>query len=133
MAERIAQRHAAVARAADACRPCGTSAFWAYRAHGEEAILLMTEEASPYPVRADLAAAHARAWERLAHAGTWLDGATRIRVAAETRHAPGCALCTRQKAALSPYAVEGTHDGRGELPGAWIEMIHRIVADPGRL
>jgi len=42
-------------------------------------------------------------------------------------------LCARRKAALSPYTVEGTHDDRGELPGNWIEMIHRIVADPGRL
>jgi hypothetical protein len=93
----------------------------------------MTEGTSSYPVRLDLAAAHARAWDRLAHAGTWLDGPTRIRVAAETRHAPGCVLCVRCKAALSPYAVEGTHDGCGELPGNWIETIHRIVADPGRL
>lgn len=40
----------------------------------------MTDEAALYPVRADLAAAHARAWDRLARAGTWLDGPTRIRV-----------------------------------------------------
>jgi hypothetical protein len=93
----------------------------------------MTDEASPYPVRADLVAAHARAWDRLARAGTWLDGPTRIRVAAETRHAPGCALCARRKATLAPYAVDGTHDGRGELRGNWIEMIHRIISDPGRL
>jgi hypothetical protein len=93
----------------------------------------MTDEASPYPVRADLAAAQARAWERLARPGTWLDGPTRIRVAAEARHAPGCALCARQKAALSPSAIEGAHDGLGELPENWLETIHRIVADPGRL
>jgi alkylhydroperoxidase family enzyme len=93
----------------------------------------MTDEVSPYPVRADLAAAQARAWDRLARAGTWLDGPTRIRIAAETRHAPGCALCAQCRAALSPYTIEGAHDGRGELPDNWIEMIHRIVADPGRL
>jgi alkylhydroperoxidase family enzyme len=93
----------------------------------------MDYAASSYPIREDLAAAHARAWAHLARAGTWLDGATRVRVAAEVRHAPGCALCARRKAALSPYAVEGTHDGRGELAESWIEMIHRIVSDPGRL
>jgi alkylhydroperoxidase family enzyme len=98
-----------------------------------EAILVMSDEGSPYPVRADLAAAQARAWDRLARPGTWLDGATRVRVAAETRHAPGCALCARRKAALSPYAIDGAHDGRGELSDSWIEAIHRIVADPGRL
>jgi hypothetical protein len=88
---------------------------------------------APFQVRADLEAAHRRAWERLARAGTWLDGATRIRVAEETRHAPGCALCARRKAALSPYAVAGRHDGLGALPDAWIDMIHAIVGDPGRL
>jgi hypothetical protein len=98
-----------------------------------EAILVATDEAPPYPVRAELVGAHARVWDRLARAGTWLDGRTRVRVAAETRNAPGCALCSRLEAVLSPYAVEGTHDARGELPDNWIEMIHRIVADPGRL
>jgi alkylhydroperoxidase family enzyme len=94
---------------------------------------MLSYDGAPFAVRVELEAAHQRVWDRLARAGTWLDGPTRIRVAAETRHAPGCALCARRKAALSPYAVEGTHDGRGELPGNWIEMIHRIVADPGRL
>ena len=94
---------------------------------------MLSYDGAPFAVRVELEAAHQRVWDRLARAGTWLDGPTRIRVAAETRHAPGCALCARRKAALSPYAVEGTHDGRGELPGNWIAMIHRIVADPGRL
>jgi hypothetical protein len=93
----------------------------------------LSYDGSPFAVRGELAAAHQRAWDRLARAGTWLDGPTRIRVAAETRHAPRCALCAAQKAALSPYSVEGTHDGRGELPDRWVEMIHRIVSDPGRL
>src|SRR5258708_40001392 len=94
---------------------------------------MLSYDGAPFAVRAELEAAHQRVWDRLERAGTWLDGPTRIRVAAETRHAPGCALCARRKAALSPYTVEGTHDDRGELPGNWIEMIHRIVADPGRL
>jgi hypothetical protein len=98
-----------------------------------ETVLVMTDETSPHRVRADLAAAHARVWDRLARAGTWLDGPTRIQVAAETRHSLGCELCARCKTALSPYTVEGAHDSRGELPDSWIEMIHRIVADPGRL
>ncbi len=94
---------------------------------------MLSYDGAPFAVRVELEAAHQRVWDRLERAGTWLDGPTRIWVAAETRHAPGCALCARRKAALSPYAVEGTHDGRGELPSNWIEMIHRIVADPGRL
>jgi alkylhydroperoxidase family enzyme len=94
---------------------------------------MLSYDGAPFVVRVELEAAHRRVWDRLACAGTWLDGPTRIRVAAETRHALGCALCARRKAALSPYAVNGTHDGRGELPDNWIEMIHRIIADPGRL
>lgn len=94
---------------------------------------MLSYDGAPVPVRVELEAAHRRVWERLARAGTWLDGPTRIRVAAETRHAPGCALCARQKTALSPYAEDGVHDGRGELGDNWIEMIHRVVADPGQL
>jgi alkylhydroperoxidase family enzyme len=88
---------------------------------------------SPYTVRDDLAAAHARVWDRLAEAGTWLDGETRIQVAAETRHARDCALCARQKAALSPFAIKGEHDSLGALPAERVELIHRVVSDPGRL
>lgn len=93
----------------------------------------LSYDGAPFRVRDDLTAAHRRAWDRLASAGTWLDGRTRVAVVAETRHARGCALCRRRKEALSPYAVDGTHDSLGELPESWIEMIHRIVSDPGRL
>jgi hypothetical protein len=93
----------------------------------------LSYDGAPFAVRADLADAHRRAWDRLARAGTWLDGPARIKVAAEARHAPSCRLCARRKAALSPYAEDGEHDALGELPAAWIEAIHRIVSDPGRL
>ena len=93
----------------------------------------MSYDDSPYPVRADLADAHGRAWERLSKAGTWLTGAERVRVMAEARRARDCALCARQKAALSPFAVTGAHDATGDLPENWTETIHRIVAAPGRL
>ena len=88
---------------------------------------------APFKVRNDLEAAHQRAWARLAGAGTWLDGTTRIRVAQEARHARSCALCARRKEALSPYAIDGRHDDLGQLPDPWVEVIHRIVSDPGRL
>jgi len=60
---------------------------------------------SPYAIRDDLVEGHRRVWDRLANAGTWLDGATRVQVAAEARHARGCPLCTQQKDALSPFGV----------------------------
>jgi hypothetical protein len=93
----------------------------------------LTYSDAPFAVRADLAAAHARAWGRLGGPGAWLDGATRVAVAAEARHAPGCRLCVERKAAVSPFAVDGAHDALGALPPAWIDVVHRIVSDPGRL
>ena len=57
---------------------------------------------SPFAIRDDLVAAHGRVWERLTNAGTWLDGATRVQVAAEARHARSCTLCAKQKDACPP-------------------------------
>jgi hypothetical protein len=87
----------------------------------------------PFAVRADIVEAHNIAWSRIARAGTWFDGATRVAIAAETRHAQQCPLCKRRKAALSPYSVAGRHDSLNALPERVVEQIHRIVSDPGRL
>jgi hypothetical protein len=88
---------------------------------------------TPIPIRADLRAALARSWTRLGEPGAWLDGATRVQVAAEARQAWDCALCRRRKEALSPHAIEGDHDALGRLPESWIEVIHRVVTDSGRI
>ena len=90
-------------------------------------------EATNITVRSDLVGAHQRAWSRLARAGTWLDGRQRLAVAAEARRVRCCQLCATRKAALSPFAVDGMHDGGGTLSAAWTEVVHRIVSDPGRL
>ena len=84
-------------------------------------------------VREDLTAAHARAWEQIGNPGTWWDGAQRVAIAAETRHAPYCSLCRRRKEALSPVAIDGKHDSLDELPEIVVEVIHRVRTDPGRL
>ena len=96
-------------------------------------VVSMNYDDSPYPIRGDLVASHQRAWERLARAGTWLTGDERVKVMAETRHARDCSTCAELKAALSPYAVTNAHDAATDLPRGWIDMIHLIVADPGRL
>jgi hypothetical protein len=88
---------------------------------------------APVKIRDDLAAAHARAWRRLAEPGVWLDGATRVGIAAETRNAPSCKLCAERQVALSPYNVPGEHDGGTDLPHDMVEVIHRVATDPGRL
>ncbi|MDA1325162.1 MAG: alkylhydroperoxidase-related (seleno)protein, partial [Proteobacteria bacterium] len=93
----------------------------------------LSYENSPYAIRDDLVEAHRRVWDRFANAGTWLDGATRVQVAAEARQARGCTLCARQKDAMSPFAIDGRHDTLGELSEKRIDLIHRVVADPGRL
>lgn len=88
---------------------------------------------SSYPIRDDLKAAQRRAWDHLSKAGAWLTGAERVKVMAETRHARDCATCAKVKDALSPFAVTNAHHAGTDLPAAWVDMIHLIVADPGRL
>ena len=88
---------------------------------------------APVPIRADILAAHARAWAWIAAAGNWLTGAERVAIAAETRHALDCQLCAARKEALSPEAVAGEHDGPGVLEPPMVEIVHRIVTDPARL
>ncbi len=88
---------------------------------------------SPVAVRQDLIESHRRTWRRLAEPGTWLDGATRVAIAAESRRAFDCDLCRQRKQALSPNAVQGRHDTQGGLPDALIDTIHRVMTDPSRL
>jgi hypothetical protein len=96
-------------------------------------MIYISYTAAPVPVREDLVAAHRRAWRRLARAGNWWTGAERVTIAAEVRNAWHCRLCKTRKVALSPYTVEGTHNSVGELPGSAVDVIHRVVTDPGRL
>ena len=88
---------------------------------------------SEFVVRGDLVEAHQRAWNAIAAPGTWLDGAQRVAVAAEIRRALDCAHCARIKTALFPNGVAGVHESLGQLGAAEIELIHRVVGDPGRL
>ena len=89
---------------------------------------------APWPVRADLSAAHTRAWQRLAAPGTWLTGRQRVAVAAEVRAAAACAHCQRIADALSPFTVnDGKHAVVTDLPDTWIDVIHRVRNDAARL
>jgi len=83
-------------------------------------------------MRSDLAEAQEQAWAAIAAPGTWLSGRRRVAVAREIRSARGCAQCARLKAALSPN-IQGEHGTPGELGPAEVELIHRVVSDPGRL
>lgn len=88
---------------------------------------------SALAVRGDLAEAHQRAWKAIAAPGTWLTGERRVAAAAEIRRARSCAHCVLIKAALSPNGVKGVHQTLGVLGEAEVELIHRVVGDPGRL
>lgn len=84
-------------------------------------------------VRDDIVASQNRAWQSLAAPGTWWTGAERVAIAREVRAALGCAWCAERKAALSPYAVRGTHGAATDLPPAAVDAAHRVATDPGRL
>ena len=83
--------------------------------------------------RDELSRLHDAAWRRIAEPGTWLAGAERCAIVSEVRRADECALCAERKAALSPFAVDGTHDSGGVLRGELVDVVHRVATDPGRL
>lgn len=93
----------------------------------------VTYSSAPIAVRNDIVEAHRRAWQRIAKPGTWWTGQKRVAIAAEARNAVNCTLCRKRKEALSPNAVKGNHDSTNSLPEAAVEVIHRVVTDPGRL
>ncbi len=93
----------------------------------------MAFSGSDLPLRSDLTKAHEEAWASIAAPGTWLGGERRVAIAAETRRAQECKYCARIKEALSPNAVSGAHESLGMLSPAEVELVHRVVADPGRL
>ncbi len=90
-------------------------------------------DAAPVVLRPDLADGLNRNHERLAQPGSWLTGAQRLAVVAEARNAWDCPLCQSRREAISPYAVDGEHTDMGQLPAPWVDVVHRVVTDPGRL
>ena len=85
-------------------------------------------------IRADLTASHDRVWRQLAAPGTWLTGTERIAVARELRAADNCPLCRERKTSLSPGAIEGHHETvNHDMSTARVELIHKLVTDPGRI
>jgi len=85
------------------------------------------------PIRSDLLSAFDATWDRTACAGTWWSGKERVAIAAATRRARSCGFCVERREALSPYAVEGTHEDASDLPAALVDAVHRVTTDPGRL
>lgn len=88
---------------------------------------------APVAVRDDIVAAQRKAWQAVGQPGSWWTGAERVAIATEVRNASSCNLCLACKEALSPFAIAGEHDNIADLPAAAIDVIHRVVTDPGRL
>ncbi len=85
------------------------------------------------PIREEVETCHQAGMNIFIETGTWLKANERFAVLQEVRNAASCKLCAERKQALSPYAVEGEHDSLGELPENFVEVIHRIKTDSGRL
>ena len=79
---------------------------------------------SSYPVRDDLVRCHRDVLARLGACGTWWRGAEKLAIAAEARAARKCPLCRERKTALSPFAVDGSHNGETGLPA---EVVMTVV------
>lgn len=86
-----------------------------------------------FHIREDLQQALESEWSRIAEPGLWWSGGDRVAMAAEARAALDCRLCAQRKAALSPYGINGPHDGPGELRPDIVDAVHRIRTDAGRL
>ena len=96
-------------------------------------------EQIPNPVASIAPAEHTKtgldqSWDQLGRAGGWWTAAERIAIAQEKRAAQNCALCCDRKAALSPYSVyDQKHESPTTLADPVVDVIHRIMSDPGRL
>jgi hypothetical protein len=88
---------------------------------------------SDLPIREDFAAVHNRYWDRLSKAGSWFSAEDKIAIASEARKARVCEFCRQRKEALSPMHAKGEHDSDNKLSEIIIDVVHRIVTDPGRL
>jgi hypothetical protein len=95
--------------------------------------MALSYDGNRYPIRDDLAQAQRRTWARLGEPGTWWSASDRLAIAAECRAARDCELCRRRKAALSPYGVPGEHTAVGPIAAPYVDAIHRLMTDPGRL
>lgn len=93
----------------------------------------INDSTSRYVVREDLVGAQQKVLSHIGSPGTWLTARERVAVAAEVREAKRCGLCRDRKRSISPYQVDGEHATLEELPGDWVEVIHRVATDSGRV
>lgn len=85
------------------------------------------------PLSDEIRAAHGAALEAIARPGPFWTGRERLGMVAEARASIDCDVCARRKAALSPNAHDGRHDGPAGLQPTVVDAVHRIRTDPARL
>jgi hypothetical protein len=83
--------------------------------------------------RAAVASLQTQVIAELASPGDWWDGKERRAAIEEARAARSCVLCDARRSALSPAAISDRHGPHGTLSEAAVDVIHRVVNDPGRL
>ncbi len=88
---------------------------------------------APYPIRQDMPDAYRAIWQMLSKPGNWWAAEDRLAIATESRNARECALCAQRKAALSPFAIDGSHRTSTNLPDVAVDAVHRLTTDPSRL
>ena len=85
------------------------------------------------PIVDNVVASHCAALVALLDTGTWFTAQQRQSILREIRRAQACKLCLQRREAASPNWVQGEHDAATELPKHFVEIIHRIATDSGRL
>lgn len=65
--------------------------------------------------------------------GDWMTGTQRRAAALEVRDSRTNELDQQRRQAISPMAVDGSHQATAELAAEAVEVLHRIGSDPGRL
>ena len=85
------------------------------------------------PIADNVVASHCTALVALLDTGTWFTAQQRQSILREIRRAQACKLCLQRREAASPNWVQGEHDAATELPKHFVEIIHRIATDSGRL
>lgn len=81
----------------------------------------------------DIEGAQQMVREAVVGPGDWLTGEQRVAAWREVRDARTNELDRRRRAALTPNAVEGSHQANEHLSSSAMEVVHRTASDPGRL
>ena len=85
-------------------------------------------------IRQNIIESHDRVWDELAKPGAVLSGEERIAVAREIRAARTCRFCMENKRSLGLSPGLGEHEStEPSFPKARLELIHRLMNDPGRI